>query len=73
MSERGMKQLHSLLFGGDEELVNVKFFPGNNRSMTRDQLAGTGAEMIQEARDAWSQGKQSNPPKTNMEKAQLMG
>lgn len=73
MIENGMSKLHSLLFTGEEELVNVKFFPGNGRGLTRDQLAGAGADMIQAARSAWREGKPSNPPRTNTEKTLLMG
>ena len=73
MSEKGMEKLHSLLFGGEDELVNVKFFPGSGRGVTRDQLADAVADMIQAARDAWEQEIPSNPPKTNMSKAHLLG
>jgi len=73
MSERGMEKLHSLLFDGEGELVNVKFFPGNGRSLTRDQLADAGADMIRAAREAWKNGVPSNPPKTNVEKTTLHG
>lgn len=38
MSERGMENLHSLLFLGERELVNIKFFPGNDRGLTPGQL-----------------------------------
>lgn len=73
MNERGMDKLHSLLFGGEGELVNVKFFPGNARGLTRDQLAEAGADMIRTACDAWSNGIPSNPPQTNIAKRQLVG
>lgn len=38
MSERGMENLHSLLFTGERELVNIKFFPGNDRGLTPGRL-----------------------------------
>ena len=73
MLENGMSKLHSLLFTSEEELVNVKFFPGNGRGLTRDQLADAGADMIQAAHDAWSAGRPSNPPRTNVERTPLLG
>lgn len=73
MLENGMSKLHSLLFNSEEELVNVKFFPGNARGITRDQLADAGADMIRAARTAWKSGRPSNPPKTNREKTLLLG
>lgn len=73
MNERGMDKLHSLLFEGEGELVNVKFFPGSGRGLTRDQLAEAGADMIRAAQDAWMNRVPSNPPRTNVEKAQLLG
>lgn len=75
MSENGMKKLHSLLFEGEGEgeLINVKFFPGNARGLTRDQLADAGADMIRTACDAWRAKIASNPPKTNMAKTKLLG
>lgn len=73
MLENGMNKLHSLLFASEEELVNVKFFPGNGRGITRDQLADAGADMIQAARNAWKSGRPSNPPRTNRGKTLLLG
>ncbi len=73
MNESGMKKLHTLLFDGEGELVNVKFFPGSGRGLTRDQLADAGADMISAAREAWKNGMPSNPPKTGVEKTPLMG
>lgn len=71
MNERGMDKLHSLLFSGEGELINVKFFPGNGRGLTRDQLANAGADMIHSAQEAWEEGIASNPPRTNAAKSQL--
>jgi hypothetical protein len=62
-----------LLFSGDRSLVNIKFFPGNARDLTRDQLAQAGASMIETACEAWRAGKNSNPPRTNTRKSQLLG
>lgn len=73
MREDGMSRLHALLFGEDRSLVNVKFFPGNGRDLTRDHLAEAGASMIKSACEAWENGKQSNPPRTKMIKSQLLG
>ncbi|MEZ5752287.1 MAG: hypothetical protein R3D60_10080 [Paracoccaceae bacterium] len=68
-----MDKLDSLLFNGEGELVNVKFFPGNGRDLTRDKLADAGAEMIRSAKEAWKDGIPSNPPRTNAVKRMLMG
>lgn len=73
MNERGMEKLQSLLFERKGELINVKFFPGNDRGLTRDQLADAGTDMIEAAFSAWEAGKPSNPPKTEMVKTPLLG
>ncbi len=73
MRENGMDKLHSLLFNGEGGLKNVKFFPGTGRGITRDQLADAGADMIEAARSAWNGGSPSNPPRTNIERTQLLG
>ena len=49
MSERGMDKLHTLLFSGERELVNIKFFPGSDRGLTADQLAEAAQVAIQAA------------------------
>lgn len=72
MNERGMDKLHSLLFRGEGELVNVKFFPGRGLCLTRDELAHAGADMIRSAQDAWKNGTKSNPPRTNIAKTKLV-
>lgn len=73
MRENGMTKLHSLLFTGEEKLVNVKFFPGDGRGLTCDDLADAGADMISAARKAFHSGLPSNPPRTLREKTPLLG
>lgn len=68
MSERGMERLHALLFSGERELVNIKFFPGSDRSLTADQLA----DAAQAAISAALAGELVDvPPISNREKAFL--
>lgn len=62
MIESGSDKLRSLLFGGDGELVNVKFFPGNAADLTPDVLAGAAARMLSKAREAFDAGEPSTPP-----------
>jgi hypothetical protein len=73
MNESGREQLHSLLFSGEGELVNVKFFPGNAADLTPDTLAAAAARMLRKARDAFEAGEPSSPPSTGMAKRQLVG
>ena len=73
MNESGRDQLHSLLFGGEGELINVKFFPGNGRGLTVDKLSGAAADMLETAFDAWKNNVPSAPPATGMGKRQLLG
>lgn len=72
MSESGKHKLHSLLFSGEGELVNVKFFPGNTPG-SADEFSEAAACMIAAARDAWRSGTPSKPPVTGMKKRQLVG
>lgn len=72
MSESGKQKLHSLLFGGEGELVNVKFFPGNAPG-SAEEFSEAAACMISAARDVWRSGTPSKPPVTGMQKRQLMG
>lgn len=62
MNQSGREQLHSVLFDGEGELVNVKFFPGNAADLTPDILAGAASRMLRRAREAFEAGKPSNPP-----------
>ena len=73
MNEMGLEKLHPLLFGREEKLVNVKFFPGSDPRVTVDQLANAAADMIQATCNAWKKGNPSNPPETNMPKVPLLG
>jgi hypothetical protein len=73
MNESGKMKLHSLLFDGEKELGNVKFFPGTGRGLTSDELAGAAADALKCAVDAWQAGAASCPPVTGMEKRQLVG
>jgi hypothetical protein len=68
MTERGVDKLHSLLFGGERELVNIKFFPGSDRGLTADQLAGEAESAISAA---FSEGLKDNPPLSGRAKASL--
>jgi hypothetical protein len=73
MTQTGRDRLNSLLFQGEGELVNVKFFPGNARGLTVETLSGAAADMISAAQDAWRRGVPSAPPTTGMARRQLMG
>jgi hypothetical protein len=73
MNESGKMKLHSLLFDGEKELGNVKFFPGTGRGLTSDDLAGAAADALKCAVDAWQAGTPSRPPVTGLEKRQLLG
>lgn len=73
MNESGKVKLHSLLFVGEKELRNVKFFPGTGRGLTSDDLGGAAADALERAVDAWNNGIVSCPPVTGMQKRQLVG
>lgn len=49
MTVRGLEKLHSLLNSEGRELVNIKFFPGSDRSLTPDQLAEAANEALSAA------------------------
>lgn len=66
MSKRGMDKLHALLFGTERELVNIKFFPGSDRGLTSDKLAGAAADAISAALNG---DKIDNPPVSGLPKA----
>lgn len=72
MNESGKQKLHSLLFSGEGELVNVKFFPGNAPG-SADEFSEAAACMIAVAQDAWRNDVPSRPPVTGMQKRQLVG
>ena len=68
MTESAKTLLNSLLFEEGRELVNIKFFPGSNRGLTSEQLAGATASAIRSAID---KGPLNNPPRTGAEKLTL--
>ena len=72
MSEKGRERLQALLFNGNEDLVNVKLFPGNAAHLTDDVLADAAERMLRCARDAFNAGEPSNPPTTGMVKRQFV-
>jgi hypothetical protein len=72
MTESGKTKLHSLLFRGEGELVNVKFFPGNAPGSV-DNLSEAAADMLSAAKKAWRDGVASKPPVTGLQKVQLLG
>ena len=72
-AQTGMERLNALLFDKQRQLVNVKFFPGNSRSLTRDQLANAAADMIGAGLEAVNSGKPNAPPKSNMPKTRVDG
>lgn len=72
MNESGKHKLHSLLFDGETELINVKFFPGNGANLTPDVLSGAAADMLRNARDAFDRGEPSVPPTTGRVKNRVL-
>lgn len=69
MAESGMERLHSLLFGKERELKNIKFCPGSNRGLTADQLSGEAASMLEAA---FARGDLvDNPPLSGRKKASI--
>ncbi len=62
---KGMEKLQTLLTSGGGELVNVKFFPGNGRGVTADQMAEAACELLACDRENLS----DNPPKSGLVKA----
>jgi hypothetical protein len=69
MTERGVEKLHTLLFGGERELVNIKFFPGSDRGLTADQLAGAAESAIS---SVLAGDLADNPPLSGVAKASLV-
>ncbi|MFG1189242.1 hypothetical protein [Xanthobacter flavus] len=65
MSESGKDKLLSLLFGGEKELVNIKFFQGNSPSLTAAELCEEAYSAIVQACAA---DMQDNPPHSGMER-----
>lgn len=73
MKESGKQKLHSLLFDGESELVNVKLFPGTGRELSAESLGAAAAEALGEAMKAWEQGEPSVAPTTGLERRPLLG
>lgn len=73
MNESGKQKLHSLLFNGDQELVNLKLFPGTGRELSAGSLGVAAAEALSEAMDAWENEVPSRAPSTGLNKSTLMG
>lgn len=69
MTERGMERIHALLFGGERKLVNIKFFPGSDRGLTADQLAGEAESAIS---SVLAGDLADNPPLSGLTKASLV-
>jgi hypothetical protein len=67
MTERGVEKLHTLLFGGERELV--KFFPGSRQGLTADQLAGAAESAIS---SVLAGDLADNPPLSGVTKASLV-
>ena len=61
MEQSGKVRLFTLLFGGERELVNVKFCPGSRDDLTIEQLFGAAAEALHQA---LAPGVVSKPPRT---------
>lgn len=73
MSESGKEKLRSLLFCGDENLVNLKLFPGTDSNLSADSMAESAEEILSAAKSAWANGVPSQPPSTGMDKRPLVG
>lgn len=73
MNESGKMKLHSLLFDGESELVNLKLFPGTGRGLSAESLGGAAADALRSAMNAWESGVPSAAPNTNMERRPLVG
>ena len=59
MAENRVEQLHSFLNEEGRELVNIKFFPGRDPTLTDEQLAEEGKKAI---RRAFAGGLVDAPP-----------
>ena len=72
MSDNGKKSLHSLLFEGGRELVNLKLFPGTGR-LSAGQLAEAAARSLRNVMKAWENKVPSKAPETGQAKRTLTG
>lgn len=68
MSERS-QSLHSFLFEEGRELVNIKFFPGSDRGLTKHRLE---AAVNKALRSALLKGEVNEPPRTGRAKRKLL-
>ena len=68
MDTRPSEKLNSLLFKEGRELVNIKFFPGTDRGLTKAQLQEAGEIALRSALDG---GLVNNPPVSGRKKAKL--
>lgn len=69
MSAGQNSTLHSFLFEEGRELVNIKFFPGSDRGLTKDQLEAAASDAL---RRAFEGGLVNNPPFTGKVKGPLV-
>ncbi len=68
MNMSAKDRLFSLLFGGERELVNIKFFPGSGKDLTVDRLFEEAHSALQQALDP---AVKSTPPQTGRKPALL--
>ncbi|MCC4296268.1 hypothetical protein [Aurantimonas coralicida] len=68
MKESGKTKLVSLLFNGDREIENFKFFPGTDRGLTADRMCDAAADAISGALDG---GLVDAPPVSGRERLTL--
>lgn len=69
MAESGMDRLHSLLFGSERTLVNVKFCPGTKKGLKANEMGGEAAQMLELA---LASGELVNtPPLSGRQKASI--
>lgn len=60
--------LHSVLFEGDRELENFKFFPGDQRGLQATELCEAAGRVV---RQCFEEGLIDRPPVTGKEKTAL--
>jgi len=60
--------LHALLFEEGRELVNFKFFPGDDRGLTASQLCDAAAAAVRSALD---KGLVDSPPRSGRQKSTI--
>jgi hypothetical protein len=67
MNTRKGDRLDSLLFEQGHELVNIKFFPGDDPTLTPDQLREAAADALEAAHAQTD----NSPPRTGRQKTTL--